>query len=141
LCIEAEATTLSQIAPDADWQWERGLVIYALDIGLARANRAERGCVARAYPIEVREEAIRVARNRKSGVTIEQVARGFGVHPMTLQGWLRQERDGRGAPAERRRIESSELRDARVRILQLEEENQALRQATALLSRANLIVR
>ncbi|MWB98228.1 transposase, partial [Agromyces sp. MMS17-SY077] len=41
------------------------------------------------YPSEFRDDVVRVARNRESGVTIEQVAKGFGIHPMTLQGWLR----------------------------------------------------
>ena len=40
-------------------------------------------------PIEFREDVVRVARTRESGVTIEQVAADFGVHPMTLSKWLR----------------------------------------------------
>ncbi|WP_083840939.1 transposase [Saccharomonospora marina] len=42
------------------------------------------------YPREFREDVVRAARNREPGVTIEQVANDFGVHPMTVQKWLRQ---------------------------------------------------
>jgi transposase len=40
------------------------------------------------YLGEFRDDAVRVARNRESGVTIEQIAKDFGVHTMTLQKWL-----------------------------------------------------
>jgi transposase len=36
------------------------------------------------YPQEFRDDVVRVARGRESGVTVEQIARDFGVHPMTL---------------------------------------------------------
>ena len=36
------------------------------------------------YPSEFREDVVRVARGREAGVTLEQVATDFGVHPMTL---------------------------------------------------------
>ncbi|WP_082469273.1 transposase, partial [Sciscionella sediminilitoris] len=42
------------------------------------------------YPREFREDVVRVARQRESGVTLEQVAADFGVHPMTLSKWMRQ---------------------------------------------------
>ena len=35
-------------------------------------------------PREFRDDVVRVARNRDDGVTIEQIATDFGVHPMTL---------------------------------------------------------
>lgn len=41
------------------------------------------------YPSEFRDGVVRVARDREPGVTIEQIARDFGVHPMTLQKWMR----------------------------------------------------
>ena len=41
------------------------------------------------YPEEFREDVVRVAHNRPEGVTLEQVAADFGVHPMTLSKWLR----------------------------------------------------
>jgi transposase len=39
---------------------------------------------------EFPEDDVRVARNPPEGVTLEQVAADFGVHPMTLSKWLRQ---------------------------------------------------
>lgn len=44
--------------------------------------------MAKPYPIEFRHDVVRVARNREPGVTLEQIAKDFGVHPMTLQKWL-----------------------------------------------------
>ena len=41
----------------------------------------------RPFPREFREDVVRVAREREPGVTLgelDQVARDFGVHPMTL---------------------------------------------------------
>lgn len=36
-----------------------------------------------------RDDLNGVARSRESGVTIGQIARDFGVHPMTHTKWLR----------------------------------------------------
>lgn len=36
------------------------------------------------FPKEFREDVVRVARGRPAGVTLEQIAADFGVHPMTL---------------------------------------------------------
>ena len=41
------------------------------------------------YPREFRDDVVRVARNRDDGVTVEQIAKDCGVHPMTLFKWLR----------------------------------------------------
>ncbi|MEU1428396.1 hypothetical protein ABZ412_15110 [Nocardia sp. NPDC005746] len=41
------------------------------------------------YPKEFRDDVVWVARNRDDGVTLEQVAADFGVHPMTLSKWMR----------------------------------------------------
>ena len=41
-------------------------------------------------PRGFRDDVVRAARNRDPGVTPEQVAADFGVHPMTLSKWLRQ---------------------------------------------------
>ena len=46
------------------------------------------------YPSEFRDDVVRVAQNREPGVTIEQIAKDFGVHPMTLQKWLHRAVDG-----------------------------------------------
>lgn len=46
--------------------------------------------MARPYPKEFRDDVVRVARNRDDGVTLEQIAADFGVHPITLSKWMRQ---------------------------------------------------
>ena len=40
------------------------------------------------YPQEFRDDVVRVARGRESGVTLEQIAHDFGIHPMALQKWM-----------------------------------------------------
>lgn len=91
------------------------------------------------YPIELRNQAVRVVRNRKPGETIEQIARSFGVHPMTLQEWLRRARDEEATAPDRDPSESAELKQARERIRLLEQENDVLRHAAVYLSQANLL--
>jgi transposase len=90
------------------------------------------------YPQEFRDDVVRVARNRDEGVTLEQVAADFGVHPMTLSKWLRKAAvdDGEkpGVSAE----EASENRELRRRLRLVEQENEVLRRAAAYLSQANL---
>ncbi|WP_454170970.1 IS3 family transposase [Microbacterium maritypicum] len=90
------------------------------------------------YPTEFRDDVVRVARNREPGVTIEQIAKDFGVHPMTLQKWLRRADIDEGAKPGQSRVEGAELREARKRIRLLEQENEVLRRAAAYLSQANL---
>ncbi|MCF6389375.1 IS3 family transposase [Mycobacterium sp. MBM] len=92
----------------------------------------------RPYPREFRDDVVRVARSRDDGVTIEQVATDFGVHPMTLHKWMRQADIDEGTKPGKSTGESAELRDARRRIKLLEQENEVLRRATAYLSQANL---
>lgn len=41
------------------------------------------------YPTEFCDDVICVVRSRELGVRIEQIAKDFGVHRMTLQKWLR----------------------------------------------------
>jgi len=90
------------------------------------------------YPEELRDDVVRVARGREPGVTVEQIAKDFGVHPMTLFKWLRQAGIDEGAKPGTSRTESVELREARKRIRLLEQENEVLRRAAAYLSQANL---
>lgn len=90
------------------------------------------------YPKEFREDVVRVARGREPGVTLEQVAADFGVHPMTLSKWLRRVAVDDGARPGTGRGEAQELRDANKRIRLLEQENEVLRRAAAYLSQANL---
>ncbi|MGW7680622.1 IS3 family transposase [Kribbella sp. NPDC054772] len=93
------------------------------------------------YPREFRDDVVRVARDRGPGVTVEQIAKDFGVHPMTLFKWLRQAEVDDGAKSGGpgvSRGESAELREARRRIKLLEQENEVLRRAAAYLSQAHL---
>ncbi|MGW2236961.1 IS3 family transposase [Streptomyces sp. NPDC001759] len=90
------------------------------------------------YPEEFRQDVVRVARNRGPGVTVEQVATDFGVHPMTLWKWMRRADIDDGARPGVSSQESAELREARRRIKLLEQENEVLRRAAAYLSQAHL---
>ena len=94
--------------------------------------------VPKPYPREFRDDVVRVARNRDDGITLEQIAADFGVHPMTLSKWMRQADVDDGARPGTSTSESAELRDARRRIKLLEQENEVLRRAAAYLSQSNL---
>ena len=90
------------------------------------------------YPSEFRDDVVRVAQNREPGVTIEQIAKDFGVHPMTLQKWLQREKVEAGAAPGTTRSEAAEIRELKKRNRLLEQENEVLRRAAAYLSQANL---
>jgi transposase len=92
----------------------------------------------RPYPPEFRDDVVRVARNRDSGVTLEQIANGFGIHPMTLSKWMRRAAVDAGDKPGVSSADAGELRAARRRIKLLEQENEVLRRAAAYLSQANL---
>jgi transposase-like protein len=94
--------------------------------------------VPKPYPREFRDDVVRVARDRDPGVTVEQIAKDFGVHPMTLFKWLRQADVDAGTRPGVSGSESAELREAGKRIKLLEQENEVLRRAAAYLSQANL---
>ena len=90
------------------------------------------------YPSEFRDDVVRVARGREPGVTIERIARDFGVHPMTLQKWLRRADIDAGVKPGQTRTDAAENRELRKRVRLLEQENEVLRRAAAYLSQANL---
>ena len=90
------------------------------------------------YPSEFRDDVVRVARHREPGVTIEQIAHDFGVHPMTLQKWIRKTDVEAGIKSGTTAAASQELREAKRRVRLLEQENEVLRRAAAYLSQANL---
>jgi len=94
--------------------------------------------VPKPYPREFRDDVVRVARDREPGVTVEQIAKDFGVHPMTLFKWLRQADVDAGVKPGETTAESAELRELRRRNKLLEQENEVLRRAAAYLSQANL---
>ncbi|MCB5166970.1 transposase [Streptomyces bambusae] len=79
-------------------------------------------------PEEFRQDVVRVAGNCGPGVTVEQVATDFGVHPMTLWKWMRRADIDDGAKPGVSSQENAELREARRRIKLLEQENEVLRQ-------------
>jgi transposase len=89
--------------------------------------------MSKPYPEEFRNDVVRVARSREPGVTIEQIARDFGVHPMTLTKWLRRAEEPTGSGAQ-----VLENRELRRRLRLVEQENEVLRRAAAYLSQANL---
>jgi transposase len=94
--------------------------------------------VPRPFPREFREDVVKVARHREPGVTLEQIAADFGIHPMTLSKWLRAADVEDGVRPGVTGDELAELREARKRIRTLEQENEVLRRAAAYLSQANL---
>ncbi len=100
-----------------------------------RVGGLEGCCCAKPYPREFRDDVVRVARDRDPGVTVEQIAKDFGVHPMTLFKWLRQAGIDESAQPGVSRSDSAELREARKRIKLLEQENEVLRRATAYFAR------
>ncbi len=90
------------------------------------------------YPREFRDDVVRVARNRDDGVTLEQIAADFGIHPMTLSKWMRQADVDEGTKPGTSTSESAELRAAKRRIRLLEQENEVLKRAAAYFAQANL---
>ena len=90
------------------------------------------------YPKEFKDDVVRVARGRGPGVTLDEIAADFGIHPMTLSKWLRQARIDDGEQPGRTTREAAELVAARRRIRLLEQENEVLRRAAAYLGRAGL---
>lgn len=81
---------------------------------------------------------MRVARNRGPGVTVEQVAKDCGVHPIALWKWLRAAGIDDGSRLGTSSQESAELQEARRRIKLLEQENEVLRRAAAYLPQTYL---
>ncbi|MCO5311825.1 MAG: hypothetical protein M9952_02685 [Microthrixaceae bacterium] len=77
--------------------------------------------MAKPYPQESRDDVVKVARSRPDGVTLDQVAADFGIHPMTLSKWLRRAAVGDGDRPGVTTTESAELRK-RVRLLEIENE-------------------
>jgi transposase len=94
--------------------------------------------VPKPYPQEFRDDVVAIARGREAGVTLEQIAADFGVHPMTLTKWMRQAAIDAGERPGAPREELAETRELRKRVRLLEQENEVLRRAAAYLSQANL---
>ncbi|MFP1155832.1 transposase, partial [Mycobacterium sherrisii] len=73
---------------------------------------------------------------RDQGVTLEQIAADFGVHPITLSKWMRRAAVDDGSRPDTSTSESAELRELRRRNRLLEQENEVLRRAAAYLSQS-----
>ena len=76
--------------------------------------------MSKPYPQEFRDDGLQVARDRGDGVAIEQVAKGFDVHPMTLSKWMRRADIDAGHRLGVTSTESAEVREANKRIRLLE---------------------
>ncbi|WP_429180546.1 IS3 family transposase [Brachybacterium tyrofermentans] len=80
----------------------------------------------RPYPPEFRARAIALVRE---GRQVKQTAQALGVHEVTLHTWLRQDDIDHGRRSGLSSRESAELRAARGRVRQLEQEIEILRRA------------
>ncbi len=94
--------------------------------------------MAKPFPKKFRVDVVNVARAREPGITLEQIATDFGVHPITLSKWLRAADVEDGLKPGATTDQLAELREAKKRIRLLEQENEVLRRAAAYLSQANL---
>ncbi|WP_433575214.1 IS3 family transposase [Nocardia brasiliensis] len=87
------------------------------------------------YPEEFRRDVVAVA--RKGEIPLTQIAKDFGISQSCVKNWVKQAdvEDGHrpGAAGD----ESAELREARKRIRQLEQEAEVMRRAVAYFSRDN----
>ncbi len=90
------------------------------------------------YPLTFREDDVAVARRRKGGVSIKQIATDFGISEATLQNWLRQTDVAAGNRPGQTAADAAEARELKKRIRRLEQENEVLRRAAEYLSQANL---
>lgn len=80
----------------------------------------------RPYPSEFRQRAISLVRE---GRQVKQTAVDLGIHEVTLHSWLRQDDIDSGRRPGATTQESAELRAARQRIRQLEQELSILKRA------------
>ena len=92
----------------------------------------------RPYPKGCGAEAGKVAGGGPGGVTLEQIAADFGIHPMTLSGWMKKAAVDAGERPGVTTTESAENRELKRRVRLLEQENEVLRRAAAYLGQANL---
>ena len=94
--------------------------------------------VPKPYPSEFRDDVVRVARSREPGVTIEQIAKDFGISEGSLPNWMKQADVEDGRRPGLTDADRQELRELKKRNRLLEQENEVLRRAAAYLSQANL---
>lgn len=89
------------------------------------------------YPHKLRDDVVRVACNREPGVTFEQIATNFGVHPMKLTKWMRRADIDEGTTPDQSQTEAAQIRELKKRIRLLKQENEVLRRAAAYLSQGS----
>ena len=94
--------------------------------------------VSKPYPKEFRDDVVRVATNRESGVELSQIAKDFGIHFTTLYSWLKKAEIEDGGRPGTTAVQSAELRDAKRRIRTLDQEVEVLRRAAAYFAQAHL---
>ena len=85
------------------------------------------------YPKEFRRDVVEVA--RKGEAPLRQVAKDFGISEACLHNWLKQADAEDGLLDSPTKAEQAELREAKKRIRQLEQEAEVMRRAVAYLSR------
>ena len=90
------------------------------------------------YPKELRDDVVRVARNREPGQQLKQIAADFGISESCLTNWLKRADVEDGTASDVTSEQASELRELKRRNRLLEQENEVLRRAAAYLSQANL---
>ncbi len=82
------------------------------------------------YPAEFRSRAVALVR---AGRSVAEVAADLGLSQSGLGNWVRQDRIDHGEQPGRSTLESAELRQARKRIRELEQELEIVRSASKLL--------
>ena len=85
------------------------------------------------YPEEFRRDVVAVA--RKGEISLTQIAKDFGISQSCVKNWRKQADIDDGHRPGATRDESAELREARKRIRQLEQEVEVMRRAVAYFSR------
>lgn len=88
----------------------------------------------RKYPQELRERAVRLA--RESDRPLAQIAKDLGVHREALRSWVRQDEADRGERADRlSTVEHEELARLRKENAELKRANEILKAASALFAK------
>lgn len=88
----------------------------------------------RKYPPELRERAVRLA--RESDRPIAQVARDLGIHKEALRGWVRQAEADAGQRSDRlATAEREELARLRREVAELRRANEILKEASILFAK------
>ena len=85
------------------------------------------------YPEEFRRDVVAVA--RKGEISLTQIAKDFGISQSCVKNWLKQADIDDGHRPGATRDEAAELREARKRLRQLEQEAEVMRRAVAYFSR------